>query len=54
MTQLQVPARTLSQLNEEDRYSAFDDLQSGIGDAWDSIQKNLEDESVVVVPSISI
>ena len=54
MTQVQAPGRTLGQLNEEDRYRAFDDLQLAIGDAWDSIQKNLEDESVVVVPSISI
>ena len=54
MTQLQTPNRTLGQLNEEDRYRAFDDLQLSMGDAWDSIQKNLEDESVVVVPSISI
>src|SRR5215813_4114957 len=54
MTQVQAPARTLGQLSEEDRYRAFDDLQLAMGDAWDSIQKNLEDESVVVVPSISI
>ncbi len=54
MTQLQTPARTLGQLGEDDRYRAFDDLQLSMGDAWDSIQKNLEDESVVVVPSISI
>ena len=51
---LQTPNRTLGQLGEEDRYRAFDDLQLSMGDAWDSIQKNLEDESVVVVPSISI
>jgi hypothetical protein len=54
MTQLQAPSRTLGQLNEEDRYRAFDDLQLSMGHAWDSIQKNLEDESVVVVPSISL
>jgi PGM1 C-terminal domain len=54
MTQLQTPNRTLGQLNEDDRYEAFDGLQLSMGDAWDSIQKNLEDESVVVVPSISI
>ncbi|MGZ6780204.1 MAG: peptide ligase PGM1-related protein, partial [Mycobacterium sp.] len=54
MTQLQAPSRTLGQLTEEDRYRAFDDLQLMMGEAWDSIQKNLEDESVVVVPSISI
>lgn len=54
MTQLQAPARTLGQLNDDERYRAFDDLQLSMGDAWDSIQKNLADESVVVVPSISI
>ena len=54
MTQVQAPNRTLGQLNEDDRYRAFDGLQLTMGDAWDSIQKNLVDESVVVVPSISI
>ncbi len=54
MTQVQAPNRTLGQLNEDDRYRAFDGLQLTMGDAWDSIQKNLMDESVVVVPSISI
>lgn len=54
MTQLQAPSRTLGQLNEDDRYRAFDDLQLTMGEAWDSIQRNLQDESVVVVPSISI
>src|ERR1700752_3058403 len=54
MTQLQNPSRTLGQLNDEERYGAFDELQLSMGDAWDSTQKNLEDESVVVVPSISI
>ena len=54
MTQVQAPNRTLGQLNEDDRYRAFDGLQLTMGEAWDSIQKNLVDESVVVVPSISI
>ena len=54
MTQLQTPNRTLGQLNDEERYHAFDDLQLSMDSAWDSIQKNLADESVVVVPSISI
>ena len=54
MTQLQNPGRTLGQLNDEERYRAFDELQQTMGPAWDSIQLNLEDESVVVVPSISI
>ena len=54
MTQTQAPNRTLGQLNDEERYRAFDDLQLSMDSAWDSIQKNLADESVVVVPSISI
>jgi PGM1 C-terminal domain len=54
VTQLQAPSRTLSELTDDDRYRAFDDLQLTMSHAWDSIQKNLEDESVVVVPSISI
>src|SRR4051812_19777506 len=54
MTQLQAPARTLGEMNDEERYLAFDALQLSMADAWDSIQKNLADESVVVVPSISI
>ncbi|RDH76937.1 hypothetical protein DVS77_19090 [Mycolicibacterium moriokaense] len=54
MTQLQTPARTLGQMDDDERYRAFDDVQRAMGSAWDSIQKNLEDESVVVVPSISI
>lgn len=54
MTAVQTPGRTLGQMSEEDRYRAFDELQLRMGDAWDSIQKNLEDESVIVVPSISI
>ena len=48
MTQLQAPARTLGQLNDEERYQAFDGLQLSMSDAWDSIQKNLADESVPV------
>jgi PGM1 C-terminal domain len=54
MTQLQTAGRTLGQLDEAERYDAFDDLQTTMGPAWDSIQKNLEDESVVVVPAISL
>lgn len=54
MTQLQTPGMTLGELNEDERYRAFDDLQLSMPSAWDSIQKNLEDESVVVVPSISL
>jgi PGM1 C-terminal domain len=52
MTQLQDSGRALGQLTDEERYRAFDDLQLTMGPAWDSMRLNLEDESVVVVPSI--
>lgn len=54
MTDLQTARRTLGQLDDQQRYRAFDDLQLAMRPAWDSIQKNLADESVVVVPSISV
>jgi len=57
MTQLQVPnqlGRTLSELDEDERYRYFDALQLTMPDVWESMRLNLEDESVVVVPSISI
>ena len=57
MTQLEAPSqqsRTLSQLDEDERYRCFDDLQLTMPDVWESMRLNLEDESVVVVPSISI
>ena len=57
MTQLQAPnqlGRTLSELDEDERYRYFDALQLTMPDVWESMRLNLEDESVVVVPSISI
>jgi hypothetical protein len=56
MTQLQAPSqlgRQLSQLNEDDRYRSFDDLQRTMPSVWESMRLDMEDESVVVVPSIS-
>ena len=52
MTQLTESGRVLGQLSDDERYRVFDDLQLGMGPAWDSMRQNLEDESVVVVPSI--
>jgi hypothetical protein len=46
--------RTLSQLDEGQRYDVFDDLQRSMPAVWASMQQGLADESVVVVPSISI
>ncbi len=51
---LQATGRQLSQLDEDDRYRFFDDLQLAMPSVWESMRLNLEDESVVVVPSISI
>ena len=50
--QLQESGRALGELTDEERYRAFDELQLAMGPAWDSMRLNLEDESVVVVPSI--
>lgn len=47
-------SRQLSQLNEDERYGSFDDLQLSMPDVWESMQRGFADESVVVVPSISI
>jgi hypothetical protein len=52
MTQEQ--SRTLSQLDERGRYTAFDALQLAMPSVWASMQQGFADESVVVVPSISI
>jgi hypothetical protein len=46
--------RTLSELGEDERYSAFDRLQRAMPDVWAAMRRNLDDESVVVVPSISL
>jgi PGM1 C-terminal domain len=52
--QLENPGRQLSQLDEEQRYDAFEKLQSTMGSAWESMRHGFADETVVVVPSISI
>ena len=44
----------LSTLSEEDRYRRFDSLQSRMDDVWEAMRLNHEDESVVVVPSITL
>ena len=53
MTQLET-SRQLAQLDEDERYRVFDDLQLTMPSVWESMRLDLEDESVVVVPSISI
>src|SRR6476469_4555411 len=44
----------LSELAEDERYGRFDSLQLAMPSVWESMQLGFEDESVVVVPSISI
>lgn len=44
----------LSRLDEEERYQRFDRLQSRMGEVWDAMRLNHDDESVVVIPSITL
>ena len=44
----------LSAMTEEERYRRFDALQSRMPGVWNSMRLNYDDESVVVVPSISL
>ncbi len=44
----------LSTLSEEDRYRRFDVLQSRMDSVWEAMRLNLDDECVVVVPSITL
>ena len=46
--------RTLSQLDEEQRYSEYDRLQARMPDVWALMRREVQDESVVVVPSMSL
>lgn len=54
MMQVHSPARSLSQLDEEQRYHDFDELQTTMPSVWEAMRLDLDDESVVVVPSISL
>lgn len=54
MTQLQSPGRTLSQLDEDERFRTFEQLQQLMPSVWESMRRDFDDESVVVIPSISI
>jgi hypothetical protein len=48
------PQRLLSDLDEQARYQVFDGLQRHMPGVWDAMRRDLDDESVVVVPSISL
>jgi hypothetical protein len=47
-------AAGLSGLDEEERYRRFDGLQRSMAGVWDAMGLNLEDESVVVIPSVTL
>jgi hypothetical protein len=44
----------LSAMSEAERYARFDALQARMTDVWESMRLNHDDESVVVVPSITL
>ncbi|MHC9293239.1 peptide ligase PGM1-related protein [Mycobacterium sp. LTG2003] len=54
MTRVDAPARPLSQLDDAERYRRFDELQRAMPAVWEAMRLGFDDESVVVVPSISI
>ena len=45
---------TLGDLDEEQRYAVFDDLQQHLPHVWDAMRRDRPEESAVVVPSISL
>ncbi len=47
-------SEVLSALSESERYRRFDSLQARFPDVWEAMRLNHEDESVVVVPSITL
>jgi len=46
--------RTLSELDECERVERFSRLQARMNDVWDSFRQHLDDESVVVIPSVTL
>ena len=44
----------LSALSEDERYQRFDELQARMAGVWEAMRLNHDDESVVVVPSITL
>jgi len=47
-------SRTLAELDEEERYALFDRLQERMPQVWSAMGLNEEDESVVVIPSVTL
>ena len=54
MTTGTAPEPTLAELSDEERYERFDRLQEGMRAVWEIMRRNEEDESVVVIPSVSV
>ncbi len=46
-------SRTLDELDEIERNTRFDELQALMPSVWELMRRNVDDESVVVVPSLS-
>ncbi|WP_371403053.1 peptide ligase PGM1-related protein [Kribbella sp. NBC_00662] len=44
----------LSALTESERYERFDLLQSRMAGVWDAMFRNYDDESVIVIPSLTV
>ena len=44
----------LTRLNEDERYQRFDELQGRMRGVWEAMRLNHDDESVVVIPSITL
>jgi hypothetical protein len=53
-TVLPTQGRTLSELDDRERYRCFDELQTTMPHVWESMRLDLDDECVVVVPSVSL
>ena len=55
MTDVQnAPRETLGDLGEDERYARFDRLQQRLSTVWKTIGLDVENESVVVIPSLSV
>ena len=48
------PGRALDELDESERYQRFEALQARMPEVWELMRRDTEDESVVVVPSLSL
>jgi hypothetical protein len=54
ITSQPAPGLTLADLDEEQRYTRFDHLQTGMADVWNAMRLNRVGESVVVLPSVTL